>query len=457
MTAFDEFAAMLQPNWWLWESVRVSGVAFRQQDRWLFAGLRIVLGAEPVGIHIAQDVHDCYILDVVLPGTQCSQVLYAVMEDGHLPATQVGTQVLPEFFLSRWHAKTESAEFRLSWSSFRMAQPGARHQFGVSQESFAATATLEALNHLVPVAEHAKYEVALRRGEPGFRGFADVARRLLPGMEIEAHKAGQAHVLAPLPIDIQYNEDLLVRAPLGKPIDVRCFFAEGAGPLQPVALTRGADGRGGGSVAIDWPGTATQATIALLTEDNIILETIIARWPHAPSLRLRMNTYFDPAHVELRKFLTSQDPKGFEEGVVRLLNLLGLPAVWYHSTKGGRRPDAAAFHARQDRSAVVLAECTTEKPAEKLSQLRTRAQELREHLAGTCDILPVIFASCPVHDDELTAAAEHRISLVGAEDLRKLVDFLDTDPTPAATYQVLQYLQHAPPFHDLIWSSVSRS
>jgi len=53
--------------------------------------------------------------------------------------------------------------------------------------------------------------------------------------------------------------------------------------------------------------------------------------------------------------------------VIRLMNLLEIPLVWYGKGALPRRSDAAGLVDEKENRVVVLAECTVEKPEAKLS------------------------------------------------------------------------------------------
>jgi hypothetical protein len=116
--------------------------------------------------------------------------------------------------------------------------------------------------------------------------------------------------------------------------------------------------------------------------------------------------------------------RAFEMAVVRLMNLLGIPLVWYGQGASPRRSDAAGLVDKEEKRVVVLAECTLEKPEAKFSALKERAQELAESLAGEAEVLPVVFTQVDPPESVFETATDHGIALVGRNELNSLFEML---------------------------------
>ena len=85
-----------------------------------------------------------------------------------------------------------------------------------------------------------------------------------------------------------------------------------------------------------------------------------------------MDEYFDTEHTRLRDALKRQHEKKsdeFELAVVRLLNLLGIPATWYGKTVDPDRADATAVILSDQSILILLIERVRQKPSEKFSRL----------------------------------------------------------------------------------------
>jgi len=132
----------------------------------------------------------------------------------------------------------------------------------------------------------------------------------------------------------------------------------------------------------EWPETATHANIRLFWGRHDIDALSVNRWPASASIRGAVDEYFDPEHRRLRGALKYGDKKSsdpFELAVVRLLNILGIPAIWYGKTVEDRA-DAVAVVQSDESTVLVLIECTREKPALKFSTLAERARHLKQSL-----------------------------------------------------------------------------
>lgn len=97
--------------------------------------------------------------------------------------------------------------------------------------------------------------------------------------------------------------------------------------------------------------------------------------------------------------------------MVRLLNVLGIPAIWYGKIVDSDRADAAAVIQAGDSTVLLLIECTREKPREKFSALSTRADQVRRSLQIKAEVLPVVFTAAGVVESDITQAGEHDIGL----------------------------------------------
>jgi len=114
----------------------------------------------------------------------------------------------------------------------------------------------------------------------------------------------------------------------------------------------------------------------------------------------------------------------FEMAVVRLMNLLGIPLVWYGQGALPQRSDAAGLVDKNQKPVVVLAECTLEKPEAKFSALKERAQELVESLGGEADVLPAVFTQADPPAAVSDTACDHGVALIGRNELSTLFEML---------------------------------
>jgi hypothetical protein len=133
--------------------------------------------------------------------------------------------------------------------------------------------------------------------------------------------------------------------------------------------------------------------------------------------------------------------------VVRLLNILGIPAIWYGKTVEDRA-DAVAIIQSDTSTVLLLIECTREKPSAKFSTLAERANHLRRSLQIKAEVLPIVFTAARVVESEIRAAVEYGVGLIGADEIEHLIKLIATPNTTVDT--VLQYLTPRHAVTDLI-------
>lgn len=178
---------------------------------------------------------------------------------------------------------------------------------------------------------------------------------------------------------------------------------------------------------IPWPKGAQSGKASLFYAEEEVSNIELPRWPAAGTLRAAIDCYFDSDHKRLQEALLGRNKKSSKEGeaqwafemaVVRLMNLLGIPLVWYRKGASPRRSDAAGLVDKQEKRAVVLAECTVEKPEAKFSALKDRAHELARSVGSEAEVLPVVFTQVDPPGSVFETATDHGIALVGRTELR---------------------------------------
>jgi hypothetical protein len=165
-----------------------------------------------------------------------------------------------------------------------------------------------------------------------------------------------------------------------------------------------------------------------------------ARWKGSVSILGLVDVYFDPERKRLRTDLGYRDKRPreeFEEAVVRLLSVLGIPTIYYGRSVSDRA-DALGI-VQSDKTTLLLIECTREKPIEKFSTLAERANHLRKFLPIDADVLPVVFTAARTVTSEAEAAVEYGLGLVGADDIEHLLGLISRPGTTAAS--VLGYIR----------------
>jgi hypothetical protein len=357
-----------------------------------------------------------------------------------------------QVFLSRAYAGLpKDAVPRFSWSGpHTQPRPAARQRFGINRTCKFICGQEEKINDLADAGLLGDADSKLRLLEPPVDGIEALTSSLLPGLKLGMWDAAVTEVVAPLPFDLEYvyGKGLALKAPdcaFNGDLRFAVFFGPQGGS-QSRALTLSDLNRNAPSDAvvlpIEWPEGAEWARIVLFYNEQEIDTLEVGRWPAAATLRVAVDSYFDPDHQRLRGFVLGRESKegqNFELGVVRLMNLLGVPLVWYGKGSTQGRPDvAAALVETDDLRVVLLGECTREKPESKFSPLADCVREIWEFLGGDNEILPVVFTPITPVASVAGQATEHGIALVGREELESLLKMLKGHTT---TGEVIRFLR----------------
>ncbi|MGB7228462.1 MAG: hypothetical protein WBD26_11980 [Candidatus Acidiferrales bacterium] len=167
----------------------------------------------------------------------------------------------------------------------------------------------------------------------------------------------------------------------------------------------------------------------------------VNRWPSAGNIRQLVDSYFDPSQERLKSALLNRgamNQQEFEWAVARLLNLLGLPAIWYGKGMTEAKPDLAGYI---EGGPVLLVECTLEKPLEKFSGLAERAKQLQEQIDSEAVVLGLVFTRAQTVDSEKQHAHEHSLVVVGQGEIQELLKMLDSGSGTKETLAYIQELQ----------------
>ena len=210
---------------------------------------------------------------------------------------------------------------------------------------------------------------------------------------------------------------------------VRLKPARGAGESKFVTVTG----------PIPWPAKSAEGKVFLHMGKEEIGSIKIRRWDGTVNWQVPVHEFFDAHHSLLKTGLVARkESNQFEMAVVRLLNELQIPAVWYGAKQYEDRPDLVACIQGAQNWWVLLGECTGQKPSEKFTRLITRQRELTKLLQGEVRIVPVVFTPSSVSIADKKQAQEDGIALVGADELGALLGGVDLGWTAT---NVLQYLE----------------
>jgi hypothetical protein len=453
----EKFLSQLSPFEGLWQSFRVFSIAVRKEGFWISLGTRLVLREEALPVNRTSNIVEyrevtprflAAVFDFSI--TRLSQSLQQILHHGRVILETESS--FEEVFLSRAYAGLmKDAVPRLSWSgAITSPRSIARQHFGINRTCIFMSGQEEKINDLADAQLLGDADAKLRMLEPPVDGVEALTYSLLPGLKLGLWDAAVVAVIAPLPFDLEYihGKGLALKATdraLNGDLRITAFFRPQGGS-QSRALTPSDLKRNAPSDAvvlpIEWPKGAEWAKLVLLYNQKEIDTLEVCRWPAAATLRVAVDSYFDPDHQRLRGFVLGRESKegrNFELGVVRLMNLLGVPFVWYGKGSTQGRPDvAAALVETDDLRVVLLGECTREKPESKFSPLADRAREIREFLGGDNEILGVVFTPITPVPSVVGQATEHGIALVGRGELESLLKLLNGH---TATGEVVRFLR----------------
>jgi len=453
---FDKFINFIKPFQALWNSARVTCIAVGNPHERRSVNTRIVLREEelPKGQLFRPEMWvepapQVLIAVVDFPKSTASQILFKAIDKYEV---DLETSSTVDRVLLRWplpgNSVDETQPPRLSgfsWQDpFRCEKPWARNQFGEDRTCLVLTGTGDSIRTVMPDQLCRDVSSKLLQDPPHFDGIEEVYERLLPGTGHGASDSRVVQVVFPLPLDMEQTEDgsLALRAPKVA-VEGQMRIVVNFKPVRRATTIQvahdGAEPTADGEAVewrweIPWPPGAESGKASLFYAGKDVSSIDLRRWPGAGTLRAAVDCYFDPHHKRLKEALLGLDKKNstkgkasqtFEEATVRLMNLLGVPLVWYGGQwASSARNDAAGLVDKKEKRVVVLAECTLEKPEAKFSALKDRANKLAESVGSEAEVLPVVFTRVDPPESVFETARDHGVALVGRNELHSLFEML---------------------------------
>jgi hypothetical protein len=446
----EKFAKKIAPYRNLWKSVRLVCLAARNGDAWVIVAVRVSFSEMlPAKSTCLRPINDFVSVSIEMPIGSLGQVLYNILVDGFV---SIEIDSMPvKAYLSREHAGLSPGQVgKVSWFDVVTHERQDNvPDYGTTRPAITLTAWGERRYDVLNNDLLRELNSKLRIGDPPYDGLTALLSEWMPGVDSAHESQSPIQLVAPVPFDMEYADHglLLVRGPADRDLNlqVRMFYRPGGtGRLRLAESSIHSDISVPGITAweapISWPKDSLGAKIVLFLDEHEVDSFEVTRWPHSATLLAAINVFFDPEHKRLREALLGrkQSKDGFEFGVVRLLNLLGVPAIWYGKGTTQARPDLAALIADKTARLVVLGECTRERPDAKFSGLAERAKELHEYLSDEVGILPIVFTSAQTTESEIQKAVEHNVSLIGREELTMLLEYLESGRNRS---EVLNFLQ----------------
>jgi hypothetical protein len=440
----------------LWKSVRVICFAVRQVDVWLNLAARVLLRElPPEPPRILAPLDDFISSAVDFPMLRLDQILNDILIEGFVPIKLESSHLKAHLTRARAGLPPGSSPSNSWFGPTSYQRLAALREYEITRPCIAIATYGERTAEVLSPDILEKLNSKLRLCDSPYDGIDDLARKWLPGSKLTDPNSTPTQIVAPVPFDFRYGEPgrVIVRAPIAAGdgrLGFRAFFRpQGVGPLQvvrPQDASAPADlGIFGWESPVDWPSESIGAKIVLFFREQEVDSIEVNRWPDSADLRVAVDTFFDPKHERLRELLVGEKSKDsvlFELAIVRLLNLLGVPMVWYGKGSADARPDIGGLHVDEKNRVIFVGECTRERPAEKFSGLAERARELRASYAGEAEVLAVVFTRAATTATETQQASEYGISLVGRAELEALLRLLGT---PVKSSEVVHFLRTVRP------------
>jgi hypothetical protein len=448
---YKEFLKQIGPFRELWRSVRFVCYAGKIDDSWVLLGGRLQLSpkALPAEILSKEADFDAFFAFVDEFSSQSlERILSDIVQTENVHLNLGGGSSFRDIRLS---AESQQNQNSLSWSNPIKFDRQGFNFFEMHPVGFSWGVQEHRQTGTIPGGAECmeKANERLRR-ETHFDGVEALVKKLTPSLEVNARVHPQLQVLAPLPFDLVDAKNGGIRATipataLGKQVTLKMFFYPE--PQQPAVreISPTEYSNEDSSVHIEWnpqwPESATHAIVRLFWGAHSIDALPINRWKGSVSILGVVDEYFDSERRRLRSALEYADKrKGgdgeFEQAVVRLLSVLGIPTIWYGKMED--RADALGI-IQSEGTTLLLIECTREKPMEKFSALAQRANHLRQRIPIFAEVLPVVFTAAYTVMSEAEAAVEYGLGLVGADDIEHLLGLISAPGTTAA--KVLDYIR----------------
>jgi len=449
-----DFLSSISPYLKVWGGVRVSGVAINLDGTWFNLAIRLTfVENEPQKKEIQSPEPNFLYYTVEFPVSAVQELTRQFVLDGkfELQTGDKDPNALTPIFLKRERQNSNNAlPDPVQWSTPMIREAGLPGDTsGRKRTSISLDGHGQYVHEVLNYEMARKIEARLRNSDPPYDGLSGLFAHILPGVSYSGRSNTLLEIVAELPFELRTGErdSALVESPARTSdgsLVLRCFYGPGTGlPPSLAALQREdaetlSDGRLRWMHRPAWPEGAEKARIVLFFEQEQVQTLEVDCWPSAGNLRQLIDTYFDPSQEKLKSVLSDRgvmNQQEFEWAVTRLLNLLGLPAIWYGKGAAEARPDISGY---VEGGPALLVECTLEKPLLKFSGLAERMKQLQAHLGAETDVLALVVTRSDTVDSEKQQAQEHGLALVGQTELREMLKMIDDG---AGTKESLAYLE----------------
>jgi len=447
----QEFLGRIEPFRDLWRSVRFVVYAGKIGTTWTLFGGRMQLSAKAVASEVLCKEADfdtfCAFVDE-FPIRSFEQILHQIVQTENIHMNLGGGPSFKDIRL----CPQDDQNNPISWFRPSKFDRTGTNFFETEPVGFSWTVRSERQIATLPdgirCLEGASEQL---RRDRHIDGVEALARKLMPGLKLNSLVSPELQIVAPLPFDFKDTQTGGARLTIPptaqrRLASLKAFFypepqAHDERVISPTEYL-GQDGPLQIDWKPDWPETATHATVHLFWGGHNIDALRVNRWKASASIRGAVDGYFDSDHSRLRAALGWNDrgkSDEFELAVVRLLNILGIPAIWYGKTVDPDRADAACIMQSSRSTVLLLIECVRQKPDEKFSALAERARHLNKHLQVEAEVVPVVFTPAYIIESDITTANQYGVGLIGADEIEQLLKLIETPDTTVDI--VLQYLR----------------
>lgn len=452
------FYSAIEPFRDLWQKIRISAAIVLRDGHWISLATRIALShsaseaeffIQPVPNFVSFSLDaSLSTLDSLLQGLG-SKGSFSIEVDGR------GFEV----FLTFAHAKCDSNRPPIGLGTpistlIRSHEGGL--QYGESQFRL-SNFSVESQPRLIDYDQLNAVSSRLRMHVPPFSGVTELLTFLEAPFDRSQNQTC-CEIVAPLPFSMTCSEKTVtVLGPQAvlRELKVVGFFDTGRAPaeLTPVERTE-PSGLATIMGSIPWPEKSRSGKLFLYFRDHEAGSVSVRRWVETTSWRIQVEDFFDPGRKILKKGLESRgEQTELEISVVRLLNQLRVPTVWYGNRQYQDCPDLAVCLEVDNEWIVLLGECTVQKPSVKFTPLLTRKAQLDKLFNGDVQIRPVVFTCSTLSSADKEQARQDGIALVGAVELAKLLQGVDQEWGAEELIRFLDELMAEPPDFLDRWSS----
>ena len=427
----------------LWKSMRINSAICDVDGKWTNLATSVILSELPVSKRriVVRPMPEFCAYSISFPISELPYVLESIVANSRIP----------DLLISKAKAKEIHLDDLAQWPEPQCHSR--RHEYlKLGRYCLAMQFESNGSQNLLSNEFLSRLDSRLGLKEPAYDGLADLYKKLFPHMVFDPFRLrSRADIFAPLPLTLFCADDgsVVLSAPessFSYKLGIRFFFRpEGKSVFirfnHLAQLNKGRAGNAEWRVQVKWPGGSEHGRAVLYFDEEKLDDVEISRWKDAINSRLAVNTYFDPGHERLKADLRLRNPKAarpFEIAVIKILNILGVNAIWYGDEEN-RSDGAAVYDVIEGKSSIYLIECTIQKARAKFSLIRERAKRLKD-VVREAEIFPVVFVATDGEGD-LQEASELGITLVDSRSIESLIGFLETNTDPQSVNQLFTALR----------------